>query len=125
MLVVIFPILVCLTLALALLQFAGGLYEGDMMTHAVNGGTSLLFLLMWLTVRCSAKVTWLVCPALTAFAFYYFAMVDYDGSIVSLYYTLIVGITSTFFVLVVFSENWLVSTTVYAPLLSFYMWKTG
>lgn len=66
-----------------------------------------------------------MCPVLTVFGFYYFAVIDYDGSVVSIYYTLIVGITSTFFILVVFNESWILSSIVYAPLLAYYMKKTG
>ena len=100
-------------------------YSTDLNTHIVNGVTTGLALLLWLLVRKWAVFSWFVCPLLTAFAFYYFAMVDYDGSVVSIYYTLIVGITSTFFMLVIFNENWLLSTLIYAPLLAFYMKKTG
>ena len=62
---------------------------------------------------------------MTAFAFYYFAIVDYDETTVSIYYSLIVGITSTFFILVMCNEAWFVSALVYAPLLFGYMYKTG
>ena len=38
---------------------------------------------------------------------------------------LIIGITISFFLLVVFNEAWIVSTLCYAPVFSFYMYKTG
>lgn len=125
-LLVIWPILILLTAGLIVLDIMGNdYYEGDKMTHYVNGGATIIFMLLWLLCRKFVIFTWFVCPILTAFAFYYFAIVDYDGSIVSIYYTLIVGITCTFFILVVFNESWLLSTIVYAPLLAYYMHKTG
>ena len=123
-LLVVWPILVLLTAALITLE-ALGHFKADIMTHIVNGAAVIIFFLLWLFVRKFAVCSWFVCPLLTAFAFYYFAMVDYDGSVVSIYYTLIVGISSTFFILVIFNENWLLSTIFYGPLLAYYMLKTG
>jgi hypothetical protein len=57
--------------------------------------------------------------------YYYFAVIDYDGTVTSIYYSLVVGITTTFFILITFNESWLVSTVVYSPCLVFYMEKTG
>lgn len=95
------------------------------MTHYVNLASALGFLILWLLVKRVFFFTMLVCPLLTCLAFYYFAMVDYDGSTASIYYTTIVGITSSLFLLIVFSEQWFISTLTYAPLLTYYMWKTG
>ena len=123
-LLVVWPILILLTAALIVLQVMEH-FETEMMTHIVNGAAVIIFFLLWLFVRKFAICSWFVCPLLTAYAFYYFAMVDYDGSVVSIYYTLIVGISSTFFILVVFNESWLLSSIVYGPLLAYYMFKTG
>ena len=38
---------------------------------------------------------------------------------------LIIGFTISFFIVVIFNEMWLVSTIVFAPMLSFYMYRTG
>ena len=126
-LLVIWIILVLLTAGLIVLETVGGedTYKGETMTHVVNGVAVVVFFLLWLLVKYFAICTWFVCPLLTAYAYYYFAFVDYDGSVVSIYYTLIVGITSTFFILVIFNEAWLLSTVIYAPLLAYYMYKTG
>ena len=124
-LLVIWPILLLLTGTLVVLDKVVKTYEGDLTTHIVNGAAVVIFFLLWLFVRKFTICSWFVCPLMTAYAFYYFAIVDYDGSIVSIYYTLIVGITSSFFILVIFNESWLLSSVVYAPLLSYYMWKTG
>jgi hypothetical protein len=124
-LLVVWPILILLTVGLLVLDQLGDFYEGEAKTHIVNGAATFVFFVLWLLVRKYAVCSWFVCPLLTAYAFYYFAMVDYDGSVVSIYYTMIVGITSTYFILVVFNESWLLSTVVYAPLLGYYMWKTG
>ena len=66
-----------------------------------------------------------MCPVLTAYAYYYFALVDYDGTLKQIYFTSVIGITSTFYILVMFTEVWLLSTLVYAPLLVFYLFKTS
>lgn len=115
-----------LTVGLGVLEMvAEHIYKANINTHFVNATAAVLFFLIWLFVRKFIIFSWFVCPLLTAFTFYYFAMVDYDGSVVSIYYTLIVGITSTFFILVIFNESWMLSTVVYAPLLAYYMKKTG
>jgi PAS domain-containing protein len=116
--------LILLTAGLVILDVVDQ-FEADKATHIVNGAAVFVFLLLWLFVRKFAICSWFVCPMMTAFAFYYFAMVDYDGSTVSIYYTMIVGITSSLFILVMFNESWLLSTVVYAPLLAYYMYKTG
>jgi len=123
---IVWPILMILTVGLVVLELvASDVYKADINTHVVNATAAVLFFLIWLFVRKFIIFSWFVCPLLTAFIYYYFAVVDYDGSVVSIYYTLIVGITSTFFILVVFSESWMLSSVVYAPLLAFYMKKTG
>jgi len=123
-LLVVWPILILLTIGLIILD-AMGQFETEITTHVVNAAAAIIFFLLWLFVRKFAVCSWFVCPLLTAYAFYYFAMVDYDGSVVSIYYTLIVGISSTFFILVIFNESWLLSSIVYAPLIAYYMFKTG
>ena len=123
-LLVVWPVLILLTALLVILDVMDQ-YDGDTTTHIVNGTAVGVFLILWLLVRKYHTFSWFVCPMLTAFAFYYFAIVDYDETAVSIYYTLIVGITSTYFILVIFNESWLLSTMVYAPLLAYYMHKTG
>jgi len=125
-LLVIWILLACLLTALLVLNLAVDVgYETHYATHIVNGVAVGVFFTLWLLVRRFAICSWFVCPLLTAFAFYYFAFVDYDGSVMSIYYTLIVGITSTYFILVVFNENWALSTLTYAPFLAYYMYKSG
>jgi len=95
------------------------------MTHGVNGGVTVMCLLLWILVGRCYSASFFVCPMLTAYVFYYFAFVDFDGTNVSIYYTMIVAITASYFILIIFNENWLFSSIVYAPLISFYMHKTG
>jgi len=95
------------------------------LTTTVNWLAVLIFLALTLSLRRCAPAAWFVCPTLTALTFYYFAVVDYDGTQTSIYYTMIVGITVSFFILSVFNEVWLISAAVYTPLLAYYMWKTG
>ena len=123
-LLILWPMLILLTAGLIVLDVLEQ-FDSETMTHIVNGGGVFVFFLLWVLIRKFAICSWFVCPLLTAFAFYYFAIVDYDGTAISIYYTMIVGITSSLFILVMFNESWLLSTIVYAPLLAYYMYKTG
>jgi len=67
----------------------------------------------------------IICPCLTALTFLYLSYVDYDYTMGSIYYSLIIGFTICLFILVIFNESWIVSTIVYAPFLTIYMLKTG
>ena len=120
----IWPLLILLTSGLIVLDVMEYI-ETNTTTHIVNGSAVAIFFLLWVFVQKFATSSWFVCPMLTALAFYYFAMVDYDGSVIAIYYTMIVGITTTLFILVIFNESWLLSTIVYGPMLGFYMYKTG
>jgi hypothetical protein len=94
-------------------------------TSIVNGSTLAWFILLTILNRRTRVATWLVCPSLTAFSYYYFAFVDYDGSDASIFYKVIVGISMTFFYLVVLNESWVFSTSVYIPFLVYFMLITG
>ena len=124
-LLIIWIILILVTAGLLVLDNIDAGYKGDLTTHYINGVAVVVFFLLWIFVRKFAICSWFVCPLLTAYVFYYFAIVDYDGSQMSIYYTLIVGITCTFFILVIFNESWALSALVYAPLLVYYMHKSG
>ena len=50
---------------------------------------------------------------------------DYDYTLASIYYSMVFGLTMTYFILVLFNESWIISTIVYAPCLTYYMYKTG
>lgn len=96
-----------------------------MVTEIVNGSALLLFIIFTLLTRKFSVATWFVCPLLTIFVFYYLAFVDYDGVNTSIFYTLVIGITVSFFLLVILTEQWLISSLVYAPCLAYFMYKTG
>jgi len=87
------------------------------------------FFLIFILIAClHSRWTWmhtLVSPGLTAIIFLYLSFLDYDYTMASIYYSLIVGFVISFFILVVFNESWIMSTIVYAPCLSYYMYKTG
>lgn len=91
----------------------------------VNIGATLLFALLSYLVRCSTVASWFICPAITALAFYYFAFLNYTQENVSTIFTIVVAMNTCYFILNVFNEVWLISTSVYAPLLAYYMWKMG
>jgi hypothetical protein len=87
----------------------------DAMNSLVNGSCVALLILLAILVRCWYGFCCLVNPVLTCFALYFIAELDYDGVNVSIYYSVVVGITISFFFLVYFNEIWLVSTVIYAP----------
>ena len=91
----------------------------------VNIGATLFFALLTWLVRCSTVASWFICPAITALAFYYFAFLEYTQQNVSTIFTIVVAMNTCYFILVIFNEVWLISTSVYAPLLVFYMMKMG
>ena len=91
-----------LTVAVFALEATDKQYEQDMITHVINIACTVLYLVLWLLIKRTHAAAYFICPILTAYAFYYFAFVDYDGSSLSIYYTMIVGITSSFFILIIF-----------------------
>ena len=91
----------------------------------VNLGATLVFALLTWLVRCSTVASWFICPTITFLAFYYFAFLEYSQENVSTIFTIVVAMNTCFFILVIFNEVWLISTSVYAPLLAYYMWKMG
>lgn len=111
--------------SLELLYRINDLGELPIQTSIVNWGSFTFFMLLSYIVPHFSWAGLFVCPWLTCITYYYFAIVDYDGTILSIYYTLIIGITTTFFILVTFNERWLLSTIFYSPCLYFYMEKTG
>ena len=97
----------------------------SMSTSIVNGVAVAWFLFLTILNRKTKVATWLVCPSLIAYSYYYFAFVDYDNSNTTIFYKVIVGITMTFFFLVILNESWLISTIVYIPFLCYFMYVTG
>ena len=122
---ILFVVMLLLTIAVFTLETAAEGYKQDIMTHGINITCTVLYLLLWLILRRAYAAAYFVCPLLTAYSFYYFAFVDYDGSSLSIYYTMIVGITSSFFILIIFNESWVLSSLVYSPMVCYYMYKTG
>lgn len=73
-------------------------------TTIVNAATLAWFIVLTLLNKKTRIASWLVCPSLTAFSYYYFTFVDYDGSSATIFYKVIVGISMTFFFLVILNE---------------------
>ena len=97
---------------------------GDTVNFVNIGATLLFALLSWL-VRFSTVASWFICPAITSLAFYYFAFLEYNQGNVATIFTIVVAMNTCYFILVMFNEVWLISTSIYAPLLAYYMWKMG
>lgn len=97
---------------------------GENVTFVNIGATLFFALLSWL-VRCSTVASWFICPAITSLAFYYFAFLEYSQENVSTIFTIVVAINTCYFILIMFNEVWLISTSIYAPLLAYYMYKMG
>jgi hypothetical protein len=124
------PIITYTMLALSLIMdmfessYGLGLTTG--LTTNVNWFFVLIFAILTLLIRyCSAFPCQFVCPALTSLCFYYFAVIDFDPEKTTIYYTMVIGISLGYFILITFNEVWLISCTVYTPMLAYYMWKTG
>ena len=91
----------------------------------INWSFCFIFILISLLHH---RWTWLhalVCPMLTIIIFLYLSFLDYDQTVGSVYYAVIVGFSISQFFLVVFNESWSVSTFFFAPCLSWYMYRTG
>ena len=67
----------------------------------------------------------LVCPIIVGFVFYHMTFHDYDDSVMGIFSTSCFGLTTLLYVLVMFSEVWLLSALTFAPLISYYMYKTS
>lgn len=67
----------------------------------------------------------LICPLLTIIQFYYLTTVDHDGNYATIVNTLVTGLSCNFFTVVMFSEIWILSTLVYAPLITYWLYKTS
>ena len=85
----------------------------------------ILLALLSCMVRCSHVACWFVSPLLTCISFFYFAFLEYEPDNVSQVFTVISCISVSYFIAVIFSEVWLISTAVYLPLIAFYMAELG
>lgn len=101
--------------------------DGELSSYisCVNGAASLVFLCITCFHNRFKLLHSVICPCLTVLVFMYLSFVDYDYTLGSIYYSLIIGFTLAYFILVVFNERWLVSTVFFAPSLTWYMYQTG
>ena len=99
--------------------------ELELTTSIVNWTIALIFFVLSFLIRKFNYVHWLVCPLLTAFTFYYVTINDYEGSVMGIFTTSCFGLTALLYIQVMFSEVWLLSTLTFAPLISYYMYKTS
>jgi hypothetical protein len=96
------------------------------LTTNINWIFTIMFFILTIIIRyCSAFPCWFVCPALTALGFYYFAVIDFDPEQTTVYYIMVIGINLSYFTLIIFNEVWLISSSLYTPMLAFFLWKTG
>ena len=121
-------------LSVLLLLIAGTL---EVVYRVLNTGELPLYisLVNWLSflililISCKhQKWAWthtFLCPLLTALNYLYLSCMDYDYTMASIYYSMIFGFAMSYFIVVIFNESWVISTAVYAPCLSYYMYKTG
>ena len=94
-------------------------------TTIVNWSVTFALLVMSLLIRKLNYVHILVCPLLTLFTFYYVVINDYEGTVMNIFTTSCYGLTALLYILVMFTEMWLLSTLTFAPLISYYMYKTS
>lgn len=83
------------------------------------------FLLLTVFSRCCISLANLVCPSLIALVFYYIIWVEYDSVNISIFYKTMVGITISFFLLVIFNEAWFLTTLIYGPFICYFMYISG
>lgn len=84
-----------------------------------------MFIALAVLIRMNDRAHFMVCPLLTIFVYYYLCQIDYStGSKDVIYYSLIMGLTAQFFILVMFSETWILSTLFFAPCLLWFMLET-
>lgn len=110
---------------LEVMYTAQGLGELPNFIRIVNWISVIFFALVWALHSRWNFLHAAVCPLLTTITFLYVSFIDYDYTMGSIYYSLIVGFTISFFVLVIFNEVWLASTITYAIFMTNYMRKTG
>ena len=94
-------------------------------TSVVNWTVTFTFFVFCFLIKKFNYLHMLVCPVITVFVFYYVTINDYDGSVMGIFTTSCFGLTTLLYVLVMFSEVWLLSTLTFAPLISYYMYKTS
>ena len=94
-------------------------------TSVVNWTVTITFFVLGFLIKKFNYLHMLVCPIITAFVFYYVTINDYDGSVMGIFTTSCFGLTTLLYVLVMFSEVWLLSTLTFAPLICYYMYKTS
>ena len=96
-------------------------------TTAFNWSVACLLIVLCLLTRYTQRAHCLVCPLLTVFVYYYMIAIQYSKTEVEVdvvYYSLVVGLTLQFFILVMFSENWLLSTAIFIPCVVYFMSKS-
>ena len=99
--------------------------ELTLTTTIVNWAVTFVFLVLSLLIRKMNYAHVLVCPLLTLFTFYYVVINDYEGTVMSVFTTSCFGLSALLYILVMFTEVWFLSTLTFAPLISYYMYKTS
>jgi hypothetical protein len=99
--------------------------EIDMTLSVLNWVTLILFLCFIFIVRKLLVVTFAVAPILTVFVFYYFTFVDFGRTGGDIYLNLSVGISLIYLILMLFNEQWIISTAVFGPCIVIHMYETG
>jgi hypothetical protein len=99
--------------------------ELSWITSVVNWGYLVLFIVLSLLIRRWTWPSWLVCPLLTLLVFYYFAFVDFQRTAAVLYFTLVIAFTTAFLFVVIFNEQWIVSTLAFGLAITVLMKRIG
>ena len=99
----------------------------ELSTTIFNWSACALFLLLCVLIKFTHFAHFAVCPLLTVFIYYYLCMFEYHGkndSIDVVYFSVVIGITTQFYILVMFSENWLLSSVIFSPCMIYFMYRT-
>jgi hypothetical protein len=84
-----------------------------------------IFAVLSILVRYRHAATWFICPFSTIFAFYYCSRVRLDDDKITQEFSVTIILATSFFLLVIFNEVWLISSATFGPLIAFTIWQAG
>lgn len=92
-------------------------------TSAVNWSCVVLMTILTILVRKYYHPAKFVCPLITVFCFYYYAVVDFQGIVLPIYNVIVVGTTITYLLLTYFIEDWIIQSLISIPIFSVLTWR--
>jgi len=84
-----------------------------------------LFAILTCAVRKNSIASWFVTPFATCIAFFYLGYVDEQIPYLTRDYTMLVAASTSYLLLALFNEAWIISVAFFSPLLGYHMWREG